>query len=104
MTSSDHLDRPVRALRSAWFLAGAGLLLATAGGIWWAWDADPATGKALLLAGSLIAVTGFVLARRPAALPSRAVTVVSVLVTLLAVYGIWAAVSTIVSQRASRNL
>jgi hypothetical protein len=61
-------------------------------------------GKALLLAGLLIAVTGFVLARRPLAMPSRAVTVVSVLVTLFAVYGIWAAVITIISQRASRNL
>lgn len=104
MTSTNHPDRPVRTVRSAWFLAGAGLLLAAAGGIWWAWDADPAQGKALLLAGFLIAATGFVLARRPAAMPSRAVTVVSVLVTLFAVYGIWAAVSTIISQRASRNL
>ena len=75
--------------------------MAAAGGIWWAWDADPAQGKALLLAGMLIALTGFVLARRPAAVPARAVTVMAVLVTLFAAYGIWAAVSTIISQRAT---
>ena len=100
MTSTSHMDHPVRALRSAWLLAGAGLLLAAAGGIWWAWDADPAKGKALLLAGMLIAVAGFVLARRPAAVPARAVTVMAVLVTLFAAYGIWAAVIIILSQRA----
>lgn len=40
MASTSHMERPVRTLRSAWFLAGAELLLASAGGIWWAWDAD----------------------------------------------------------------
>jgi hypothetical protein len=103
MTSTSHMDRPARNLRSAWFLSGAGLLLAATGGIWWAWDANPAQGKALLLAGLLIAATGAVLARRPTAMPSRAVTVVAVLVTLFAGYGIWAAVATIISQRASRT-
>ncbi len=103
MTSTSQVDQPVRALRSAWLLAGAGLLLAAAGGIWWAWDADPTQGKALLLGGMLIALTGFVLARRPAAVPARAVTVMAVLVTLFAAYGIWAAVTTIISQRALRT-
>ncbi len=103
MTSTSQVDQPVRALRSAWLLAGAGLLLAAAGGIWWAWDSDPTQGKALLLGGMLIAWTGFVLARRPAAVPARAVTVMAVLVTLFAAYGIWAAVTTIISQRALRT-
>ncbi len=47
---------------------------------------------------------GFVLARRPAKMSSWAVTVVAVLVTLFAGYGIWPAVATIISQRASRTL
>lgn len=104
MTSMGHLDHPVQSLRSSWFLAGAGLLLAATGGIWWAWDADPAQGKALLLAGLLIALIGSVLARRPTAMPSRAVMVVAGLVTLFAAYRIWAAVATIISQRASRTM
>lgn len=104
MMSTSHLDRPVRTPRSAWFLAGAGLLLAAGGGIGWAWDADPARGKALVLAGVLIAVSGLVLARRPAANPSRVVMVVAVLVTLFAAYAIWAAVASIIAQRASRTL
>lgn len=104
MTSTSHMVRRVRTLPSTWFLAGAGLLLTAAGGIWWAWDADPAQGKALLLAGVLIAGTGFVLAQRPAAMPERAVMVVAVLVTLFACYRIWAAVATIISQRVVRNL
>jgi hypothetical protein len=103
MASTTHMERPVQSPRSAWFLAGSGLLLAVTGGIWWAWDADPAHGKALSLAGLFIAVTGVVLARRPAAMPSRAVTVVAVLVTVFAGYGIWAAAATILSQRAART-
>jgi hypothetical protein len=76
--------------------------LAAVGGIWWAWDADPGRGKALLLVGMVIVMAGVLLARRPAALPPRAVMVAAVLIIMFAGYEIWAAVAIIFSQRALR--
>ena len=61
MTSAPHVG-PVQNGRPALALTAAALL-AVAGGIWWAWDADPGRGKALSLNGMLIVVVGFALAR-----------------------------------------
>lgn len=91
---------PIQPTRHAWALTGSGVLFAAAGGIWWAWDANPGWGKILLLVGLLIAMAGFLLTRRPGALPARAVTVAAVLLVLLAGYEIWDAISTIISQGA----
>ena len=102
MTSTTPTDRRVQTAWPVWALAGAGALLAAVGGIWWAWDADPGRGKALLLAGIVIVMAGVLLARRPAALPPRAVMVAAVVIIVFAGYEIWAAVATIISQRASR--
>ncbi len=92
---------PVQPTQPAWALTGSGVLVASAGGIWWAWDANPGWGKVLLLVGMLIAMAGILLSRRPGELPARAVTVAAVLLVILAGYEIWDAISTIISQGAS---
>ena len=102
MTSTTPTDRRVHTAWPAWALAGAGALLAAVGGIWWAWDADPGRGKAPLLVGMVIVIVGVLLARRPAALPPRAAMVAAVLIIMYGGYEIWAAVTTIFSQRALR--
>jgi hypothetical protein len=100
MTSATHVEGLVQNGRPELALTAAGALLAVAGGIWWAWDPDPRTRKALLLIGMVIIVVGFALARRPETLPPRAVLVTTVLVAIFAGYQLWAAITTIISQSA----
>lgn len=102
MTSATHVGGLVQNGRPALALTAARALLVVAGGVWWASDADPGRGKALLLIGMLIVVVGFALARRPVTLPPRAVLVTAVLVVIFAGYQLWAAVTTIISQSAPR--
>ena len=104
MTFTTQVEEPIQPTQPAWGLTGSGVLLAAAGGIWWAWDANPGWGKILLRAGLLIAMAGFLLTRRPRTLPAGAVTVVAALLVLLAGYEIWDAISTIISQGASHTV
>jgi hypothetical protein len=103
MTLPAQVQTPVHPGRPAWALVGSGGFDALAGGIWWAWDANPNRGKVLLLVGLLIALTGVVLTRRTDRLPARAVAVVAVLIVLFAGYEIWDAISTIATQDAAHT-
>ncbi len=93
---------PVRRTQPAWALTASGLLAAAAGGIWWAWDADPGRGKMLLFVGLAIAMAGFLFSRRPERLPAGVVVVAAVLLAIFAAYEMWSAISTIISQGASK--
>lgn len=79
-------------------LAAADAVLAVAGGIWWAWDANPTIGQTLLLGAVAIAVAWFWITREPRQLPRWSVVIAAVLVLVIAGYAIWAAIGTIVAQ------
>lgn len=86
---------------AAWVLAGSGALTAVAGGVWWAWDADPSWGQVLLAVGLLVVVLGYLMTRqRPGVLRGRAVIAVAALLVLFAGYQLWCAIATIQSQAA----
>lgn len=79
-------------------LAAAGAAMAVAGGIWWAWDANPNVGKILLLVACGVFGASYWTARSPRRLPIWSVVGASALILLGAGYAIWAAIGTIVSQ------
>lgn len=106
---SDQLRRRMRQIRAtepestrtitgAIWLAAAGAVLAIAGGIWWAWDANPDIGKILLLVACVILGASYWTGHSPRRLPSWCVVGAAALVLLAAGYAIWAAIGTIVSQ------
>ena len=91
-------DRPARWPARA--LAGSGLLLASSGGAWWAWDADPGWGKTLSVVGLLAFVAGLLASRRFVR-PAWAIATVAVMLALLGCYEMWHAIATILSQGAA---
>jgi len=72
--------------------------MAVAGGIWWAWDANPNVGKVLLLGACAVIGASYWTARSPRRLPSWSLVGAAALILLAAGYAIWAAIGTIVSQ------
>ena len=72
--------------------------MAVAGGIWWAWDANPNVGKVLLLVACAVIGASYSTARSPRRLPSWSVVGAAALILLAAGYAIWVAIGTIVSQ------
>lgn len=58
----------------------------------------------LVIAGLLIAVAGCLLTHKPGVVPVRLANVAAALLVLVAGYELWEAISTLVSQAASRNL
>jgi hypothetical protein len=90
-------------MRAAWGLLGADALLLLAGVLWWAWDADPAWGAALVAAGIVVGVGGVALARGRMAVPVRVLTGIAVLLSIFGAVEIWLAISTILSQAAAHT-
>ena len=84
-------------------LVDSGLLLLLAGGLWWAWDADPGWGRTLVLLGVLVLIAGLLLARSRRAQPAWVVAGVALLLALFGCYEIWHAISTILSQGAAHT-
>jgi hypothetical protein len=64
-------------------LSALGLALILLGAAWWALDADPARGKALLLVGAVLAVAGRMLGGRLSPMGQRILLVVVVGLALL---------------------
>ncbi len=84
-------------------LAASGLLVAIAGGLWWAWDADPGWGRALVLMGVVVVLApASAMTRRVA--PSWILTIVGAVLAVFACYEVVRAIATILSQGAAHNL
>ena len=65
-------------------LTASGAVLAVAGGIRWAWDADANIGKALLLAAAAVVGAAYWTSRRPKRLSTWSTVVAAVLILLMA--------------------
>jgi|tagenome__1003787_1003787.scaffolds.fasta_scaffold20782747_2 hypothetical protein len=97
-------EEPPTSTVRVWALAGSGVVIAAVGGVWWAWDADSARGRLLVIAGLLIAAAGYSLTRKPGALPIWVTNAAAALLVLVAGYELWEAISTIASQAAPRGM
>ncbi|NYG08661.1 hypothetical protein BJ986_003148 [Phycicoccus badiiscoriae] len=86
-----------------WLLPGSGLLLVLSGGIFWAWDADPGWGQALILLGLVVVVGGVLIRKRRSSRPGWLALGLGVLVTAFGCYEIWHAIVTILSQTAAHT-
>ena len=98
MTTQADAANSTRPILAPYLLVAAGAALAVAGGIWWAWDANPNVGKVLLLGACAVFGASYWTARSPRRLPSWSLVGAAALILLAAGYGIWAAIGTIVSQ------
>ena len=98
MTTRATAPDSTRTILVPCLLAAAGAVMAVAGGIWWAWDANPNVGKVLLLVACAVIGASYSTARSPRRLPSWSVVGAAALILLAAGYAIWVAIGTIVFQ------
>ncbi len=82
---------------SAWPIALSGAPLLVAGALWWASDANPSRGSALVVLGLAIIVAGLVM-RGPPVQAAWLVTLAAVVVAVWGCYETWQAVEAILAQ------
>lgn len=80
-----------------------GGVIAVLGGAWWAFDADPARGRWLLLIGAVVMVVALAVMNRLSATGQKVVLVVALVLAVLAVVDAVHLVQTIQDQRAARG-
>ena len=103
MGTADATVSGVRHQWPTWLLPGSGLLLVLSGGIFWAWDADPGWGQALILLGLVVVVGAVLLHKRRSSRPGWLILCLGVLLTAFGCYEIWQAIATVLSQTAAHT-
>ena len=83
-------------------LAGSGLLIGVSGALWWAWDASPGRGRALVLLGLVVVVVSVVAMPRRIA-PAWVLAGLGALLVVFACYEVIQAIATILSQSAAHT-
>lgn len=83
-------------------LAGSGLLIGVSGAVWWAWDANPGRGRALVLLGLVVVVVSVAPMTRRIA-PPWILAALGALLVVFACYEVVQAIGTILSQSAPRD-
>jgi hypothetical protein len=82
---------------TTWPLALAGVPLLLAGALWWAFDANPARGSALVVLGLAIVVAGLVMPG-PSHGAARLVALAALALAVWGCYEAWQAIEAIVAQ------